>query len=94
MPKLVDLVGLSLTLAEELSPFTTRSDARAPSARLPVLVSGYTSTSVATPGYRASYSRPAKRRSALVFSYVFRPSMTEVTCPSIETSVQFFCKYS
>ena len=42
MPKLIKLVGPSSTLAEELSPFNTRSVAEVPSVRLRVFVSGST----------------------------------------------------
>ena len=44
-----------------LSPFITRSAAEAPSVRLRVFVSGFTSASVSRHGCRASCSRPAKR---------------------------------
>ena len=48
MPNLVKLVGPPSTLAEELSPFITRSAAKTPSVRLQVFLSGSTSASVAS----------------------------------------------
>ena len=59
MPKLINFVGPSSTLAEELSPFINRS-AAASSVRLRVLVYGSTSASVARLGCRASCCRPVK----------------------------------
>ena len=60
MPKLVKLVGPSLALSEELSPFFLRS--AAPSAvRLRVSVSDSTSASVTRRGCQGSSSRLAKR---------------------------------
>ena len=61
VPKLVKLVVPPLILAEELSPFITRSGAGAPSVRLRVFLPDSTSVSVERRGYRASCSRRAKR---------------------------------
>ena len=69
MLKLAKLVGSPSTLAEELSPFMTRSAAEAPYVCLQIFLSGSMSASVAKRGGRASCSRPAKRR-FVFFSFV------------------------
>ena len=60
VPELVKLVEPPSTLAEELSPFITRSAAEAPSVRLGVVLSSSTSSSVARRGCLVSCSRPSK----------------------------------
>ena len=91
-PKLARHIGLVSTWAEELSPLITRS-AVASSERLQVLMSGFTSASMARRGCRASCSRPAERCLALSSPWGFMALVHKrcrKICPALQTLFDVF----
>ena len=84
-PKLFRHIGSGSTWAEELSSLITRS-AAASSERLRVLVSGFTSASMARRDCRASCSRPAERCLVSLISVFF--ALALCVCRELRPSFQ------